>query len=59
MGHVVYVTTAVEYDGSLSGAQTREGISWGKIKEKADNVTIEGDATIILPIIVSALLERL
>ena len=59
LDHAVYVTTAVEYDGSLSGAQTREGISWGKIKEKPDNVTIEGDATIILPIIVSALLERL
>ncbi|UCF13382.1 MAG: deoxyhypusine synthase [Thermoplasmatales archaeon] len=59
LDHVVYITTAVEYDGSLSGAQTREGISWGKIKEKADNVTIEGDATILLPFIVSALLERL
>ncbi|HIH29505.1 MAG TPA: deoxyhypusine synthase, partial [Thermoplasmata archaeon] len=52
-------TTAVEYDGSLSGAQTREAISWGKIAEKADNVTIEGDATVLLPLMISALLERL
>lgn len=59
LDHVVYVTTAVEYDGSLSGAQTREAISWGKITEKADNVTIEGDATVLLPLMVSALLERL
>lgn len=59
LDHVVYVTTAVEYDGSLSGAQTREAISWGKVTEKADNVTIEGDATILLPLMVSALLERL
>ena len=58
LDHVVYVTTAVEYDGSLSGAQTREAISWGKITEKADNVTIEGDATVLLPLMVSALLER-
>jgi len=55
LAYAVYITTAVEYDGSLSGARTREAISWGKIKEKAKHVTIEGDATIILPIIFSAL----
>jgi deoxyhypusine synthase len=59
LDHVVYITTAVEYDGSLSGAQTREAISWGKVKEKADNVTIDGDATVLLPIMISALFERL
>ena len=59
LDYAVYITTAVEYDGSLSGAQTREGISWGKIKEKADNVTIEGDATVLLPLMISALFERL
>ena len=59
LDHVVYITTAVEYDGSLSGAQTREAISWGKVKEKADNVTIDGDATVLLPFMVSALFERL
>jgi deoxyhypusine synthase len=59
LSHVVYLTTAVEYDGSLSGAQTREAISWGKIAEKANNVTIEGDATVLLPLMISALLERL
>ena len=59
LDHVVYITTAVEYDGSLSGAQTREAISWGKVKEKAENVTIDGDATVLLPLMVSALFERL
>jgi len=59
LDHVVYITTAVEYDGSLSGAHTREAISWGKVKEKANNVTIEGDATVLLPLIISALVERL
>lgn len=59
LDHAVYITTAVEYNGSLSGAQTREAISWGKIKEKADNVTIDGDATVILPLMISALFERL
>ncbi len=59
LSYAVYLTTAVEYDGSLSGAQTREAISWGKIAEKADNVTIEGDATVLLPFMISALLERI
>jgi len=59
LDYVVYITTAAEYDGSLSGAQTREAISWGKIKENADNVTIDGDATVMLPLMISALLERI
>ena len=59
LDHAVYITTAVEYDGSLSGALTREAISWGKIKEKSDNVTIPGDATVLLPLMISALYERL
>jgi deoxyhypusine synthase len=59
LDHAVYITTAVEYDGSLSGAQTREAISWGKIKEKAENVTIDGDATVFLPIMIGALFDRI
>jgi len=59
LDYAVYITTAVEYDGSLSGAQTREAISWGKIKEDAYEVTIEGDATVLLPLMIKALYERL
>jgi len=58
LDYAVYLTTALEYDGSLSGAQTREAISWGKIKEKAHHVTVMGDATITLPILIAAMLER-
>jgi len=59
LDYAVYITTAVEWDGSLSGAKTREAISWGKIKEEAKHITIEGDATVLLPLMVSALKERL
>jgi deoxyhypusine synthase len=59
LDYAVYLTTAVEYDGSLSGAQVREAVSWGKVKETADQITVEGDATITLPIIVASLIERL
>ena len=58
LDHAVYLTTAVEYDGSLSGAQIREAVSWGKVKETAYQVTVEGDATISLPLLVAALLEE-
>jgi deoxyhypusine synthase len=59
LDHAIYLTTAVEYDGSLSGAQVREAVSWGKVKETADHVTVEGDATVTLPFIVASLIERL
>ena len=55
--YAVYITTAQEYDGSLSGARTREAISWGKIKEKARHINIDGDATLVLPIIASSLAD--
>jgi deoxyhypusine synthase len=56
---VVYISTADEWDGSLSGARPREAVSWGKISEKAKRIMIEGDATVIMPIMTSALLTRL
>jgi deoxyhypusine synthase len=59
LDYVVYVSTADEWDGSLSGARPREAVSWGKINEKAKRVMIEGDASLILPVIVGALLTRL
>ncbi len=59
LDYAVYITTAPEWDGSLSGARPREAITWGKIKEKAKHVTIEGDATVILPIMIASLIKRL
>jgi len=55
----LYITTAVEWDGSLSGARTREAVSWGKVKTTARHTTVEGDATVLLPLMVGAALERL
>jgi deoxyhypusine synthase len=50
LDYAIYISTAVEWDGSLSGARPREAVSWGKISEKADKIMIEGDASLILPI---------
>ena len=55
LDYAVYITTAVEYDGSLSGAKLKEAISWGKLKDDAKYVTIEGEATVILPLMMGAI----
>jgi len=47
----VGITTAPEHDGSLSGARLREAVSWGKIRPDAPHVTIEGDASVLLPLL--------
>ena len=52
----VQVTTAPEWDGSLSGARVREAVSWGKVTPKARRITVEGDATVLLPLILGPLL---
>ncbi len=55
LDYAIYVTTAVEYDGSLSGARPREAVSWGKIKPGAKKVVVYCDATIALPLLALAL----
>lgn len=59
LDYAVYITTAPEWDGSLSGARMREAVSWGKVNQKARFITVEGDATVLLPLMVKAVLERL
>jgi deoxyhypusine synthase len=59
LDYVVYISTADEWDGSLSGARPREAVSWGKINEKAKHIMIEGDATMVMPVMTSALIDRL
>lgn len=59
LARAVYLTSAAEWDGSLSGARVREAVSWGKVNEKAKYVTVEGDATINLPVILAAALDRI
>jgi len=58
LDNVIYVTTAVEYDGSLSGAHPREAVSWGKVKSTASKTVIYGDATIIIPVLSYVLLKK-
>jgi deoxyhypusine synthase len=55
LDYAVYITTAHEWDGSLSGALVAEAISWGKVTAGASQTTINGEASILLPFIYAAL----
>jgi deoxyhypusine synthase len=57
LDYAASITTASEWDGSLSGALIAEAISWGKVKRKARQTTIHGEATTLLPFIYAALLK--
>lgn len=56
MDYALYITTAQEFDGSLSGALVREAVSWGKVTQNAKQATLHAEATTILPFLYSALL---
>lgn len=56
--YAVYINTANEFDGSDSGASTSEAVSWGKIKGNALETKINGDATIIFPLVIAGILNE-
>lgn len=58
LDYAIYISTAQEFDGSLSGAKPKEAITWGKIKPNADQCFVNGDATIIFPLILLMLNNR-
>jgi len=59
MDYAVYFTTSSGHSGSMSGATTNEAKSWGKIKDVSEAVTVYGDATILFPLAMIAVLEDL
>jgi deoxyhypusine synthase len=55
----VQLTTDPASTGGLSGATLDEARSWGKLEKSAENVTVLGDATITLPLLVAGARDRL
>ena len=51
--YAIYMNTAIEQDGSDSGAEPEEAKSWGKIGPKAGTVKVFGDTTINFPLLVA------
>jgi len=54
----IYITTANEYDGSDSGGNQEEAISWAKIKPNAQRVKIVADATLIFPLLIAGTIKK-
>src|SRR3989344_1218693 len=59
MNYAVYIQTGNPASGTLSSATTEEAKSWGKIREDSDAVTVIGDATILFPLIMTNVLDKL
>ncbi len=57
LDYAVYITTASEWDGSLSGAPVAEAISWGKVTTQAKQVTVHADVCVVLTFIYYALIS--
>lgn len=52
--HAVFINTGNDWDGSDSGAGPDEAVSWGKIKGEAEAVKVHAEASLVFPLIVSA-----
>jgi deoxyhypusine synthase len=53
--YALQIITDVPHFGGASGASLEEAQSWGKLAADAEQVTVHADATLALPILVSAL----
>ncbi|ODV50390.1 MULTISPECIES: deoxyhypusine synthase family protein [Methanohalophilus] len=57
--YAVYMTTAHRTSGSMSGANTSEAKSWGKVKDESDIATVIGDVSITFPMAMTRALDEL
>jgi len=57
--YAVVITMDRPETGGLSGSTLEETVSWGKVKMRAEKIMVIGDALIVFPVMVAAVLERL
>ena len=55
--YAVYMTTSHSYSGSVGGATTNEGKTWGKIKVDAGEATVIGDVSITFPLVMARAMD--
>ncbi|HZR22092.1 MAG TPA: deoxyhypusine synthase family protein [Vicinamibacterales bacterium] len=53
--YALQIVTDVPHFGGASGSSLEEAQSWGKLSTESDKVSVQADATIALPLLVSAL----
>lgn len=51
--YTVFINTAAEFDGSDSGAEPDEAVSWGKVRADARSTKVTSDASIAFPLLVA------
>ncbi len=59
LDYAVVITMDRPETGGLSGSTLQETISWGKMKDAADNVMVISDVMLVFPIMAAAVMERL
>ena len=59
LDYAVVVTMDRPETGGLSGSTLKETVSWGKMKNEADNVMVIGDITVVFPLMAASVMERL
>lgn len=52
--YTVFINTAAEFDGSDSGAEPDEAVSWGKVRADAKSVKVTCDASIAFPLLLAS-----
>jgi len=55
----IQITMDREETGSLSGAKLEEGRSWGKARARSRIVSLVGDTTVLFPLLVASVKERI
>jgi deoxyhypusine synthase len=53
--YALQIVTDVPHFGGASGSSLEEAQSWGKLATDAEQVTVQADVTVVLPLLVSAL----
>ena len=56
--YAVYLTTAMEFDGSDSGGNQEEAKTWAKIKVNAPSVKVKADFSLTFPLLVAGSFAR-
>jgi deoxyhypusine synthase len=53
--YAIQVVTDVPYFGGASGSSLEEAQSWGKLSIESEKISVQGDVTVVLPLLVTAL----
>ncbi len=57
--YAVYMTTSGQHSGSVGGATTSEGKTWGKVKVDASEATVIGDVSILFPLVMTHVYDNM